>query len=61
MGITQILELVDRGGLWSESLHLSCKHLKLCQVRIGFVEVGGKGLFFDLGQYYSFGQLAEAI
>ena len=40
MGITQILELVDRGGQWSNSLQLGWKLLKHRQVHIGFVEVG---------------------
>ena len=61
MGITQILELVDRGGQRSKSLQLGCKLLKLCQVHIGFVEVGRKSLLFGLGQHYSVAQLAEAI
>ena len=61
MGITQILELVNRGGQWSESLQLGFKLLKLRQVRIGFVEVGRKGLLFGLGQGYSVAQLAEVI
>ena len=61
MGITQILELVARGGQQSKSLQLGCKLLKLCQVRIGFVEVGGKGLLFGLGQFYSVAQLVKAI
>ena len=61
MGITQILELVDQGGQQSKSLQLGCKLLKLHQVRMGFVEVGGKGLLFSLGQCYSVAQLAEAI
>ena len=61
MGITQILELVDQGGQRSKSLQLGCKLLKLHQVRIGFVEVGGKGLLFCLGLCYSVAQLVEAI
>ena len=61
MGITQILELVDRGGQRSKSFQLGCKLLKLRQVHIGFVKVGRKGLLFSLGQYYSIAQLAEAI
>ena len=60
MGITQILELVDRGGQWTKSLQLGCKLLKLRQVCIGFVEVGRKGLLFGLGQHYSVAQLVEA-
>ena len=35
--------------------------MKLYQVHIGFVEVGGKGLLFGLGQCCSIAQLAEAM
>ena len=61
MGITQILELVDRGGQRNNSLQFGCKLLKYCQVCIGFVEVGRKGLLLGLGQCYSVAQLAKAI
>ena len=61
MGITQILELVDQAGQRSKSMHLDCNHLELHQVRIGFVEVGRKGLLFSLCQHYSVAQLAQAI
>ena len=61
MEITQILELTDRGGQQSKSLRLGYKLLKLRQVCIGFVEVGGKSLLFGLGQCYSVAQLAEVI
>ena len=61
MRITQILDLVDRGGQRSKSLQLGCKVLELRYIRIGFVEDGRKGLLFGLGQRYSVAQLAEAI
>ena len=61
MGITQILELVNQGGQWSKRFKLVCKLLKLHQVHIGFVEVGGNSLLFSLGQYYSVTQLVKAI